>query len=82
MIKVSKRMISNKLTLNYKKSCYTLISKKPLNDSNFSVLINQNLIEKSECVKYLGVYLDNKLSWENSCRQDLQKSLKSMWNDL
>ena len=62
MMKVSKWMISNKLTLNYKKSCYMLISKKPLNDSNFSVLINQNLIEKSECEEYLGVYLDNKLS--------------------
>ena len=56
-------MISNKLTLNYKKSCYKLISKKPLNDSNFSVLVNQNLIQKSECVKYSRVYLDNKLSW-------------------
>ena len=32
-----------------------LISKKPLNDANFSVLVIQNLIEKSECVKYLGV---------------------------
>ena len=41
-----------------------LISKKPLNDSNFSVLINQNLIEKSECVKYLGVHLNNKLTWK------------------
>ena len=40
MMKVSKWMISNKLTLHYKKSCYMLISKKPLNDSNFSVLIN------------------------------------------
>ena len=44
-----------------------LISKKTLNDSNFSVLINQNLIEKSERVKYPGVYLDNnyfrKLLW-------------------
>ena len=68
MMKVSKWMISNKLTLNYKKSCYMLISKKPLNDSNFSVLINQNLIEKSECVKYLGVYLDNKLSWRTHIR--------------
>ena len=50
-----------------------LISKKPLNDSNFSVLINQNSIEKSECVKYLGVYLDNKLSWrthiDKICKQ-------------
>ena len=64
MMKVSKWMISNKLTLNYKRSCYMLISKKLLNDSNFfQVLINQNLIEKSECVKYLGVYVDNKLSW-------------------
>ena len=63
MMKVSKWMVSNKLTLNYKKSCYMLKSKKPLNDSNFSVLINQNLIKKSECVKYLGVHLDNKLSW-------------------
>ena len=36
-----------------------MVSKKPLNDSNFSVLINQNLTEKSECVKYLGVYFDN-----------------------
>ena len=78
MVKVSKWMISNKLTLNYKKS-YMLISKRPLNDSNFSVLINQNLIEKSECVKYLGVHLD---ILENSYRQDLQKSVKSMWNDL
>ena len=50
-------MISNKSILNYKKSCYVLKSKKPVNDSNCSVLINQNLIEKSEYVKYLGVYL-------------------------
>ena len=57
-------MISNKLTLNCKKSCYMLVSKKILNDSNFSVLINQNLIQKFECVKYLGVYLDTKLSWK------------------
>ena len=41
-----------------------LISKKPLNDSNLSVLINQNLIEKSIWVKYLDVHLDNKLSWK------------------
>ena len=64
MMKVSKWMISNKVTLDYKMSCYMLVSKKPLNDSNFSVLINQNLIEKAECVKHLGVYLDNKIFWK------------------
>ena len=41
-----------------------LISKKTLNDLNFSVLINQNLIERSESVKYLRVYLDNTLPWK------------------
>ena len=50
------------------------ISKKPLNDSNFSVLINQNLIEKSECVKYLDVFLDNKLS----CKTHIDKICKKV----
>ena len=50
MMKVSKRILSNKLTLNYKKSCYMLTRKNPINDSNLSVLINQNLTEKYECV--------------------------------
>ena len=41
-----------------------LVSKKPLIASNFSVLKNQNLIQKFECVNYTSVYLDNKLSWK------------------
>ena len=53
-----------------------LISKKPLNDSNFSVLINQNLIKKSGCVKYLGVHLDNKLFWRTHIDKICKKVLK------
>ena len=53
-----------------------LIRKKPLNDLNFSVLINQNLIEKSECVKYLGVYLDNKLFWKTYIEKICKKVTK------
>ena len=49
---------------------------KRLNDSNFSVLINHNLIEKSECVKYLGVHLDNKLSWRTHIDKVCKKVLK------
>ena len=75
-MKISKWMKSNKLTLNYKKSCYMLISKKPLNDLYFSALINQNLIEKSECVKYLGVYLDNKSSWKTHIEKLCKKVSK------
>ena len=55
IMKLSNWMISNKSTLSKTKSFYMLENKKTLKDSNFSVLIKQNLIEKSECVKYLAV---------------------------
>ena len=41
-----------------------LVSKKTLHKPDFSVLINQILIETSKCVKYLGLYFDNKLIWK------------------
>ena len=50
-----------------------LVSKKPLNDSDFSVLINQNLFE---CVKYLGVYVDNKLLWKTRIDKLCKKNSK------
>ena len=53
-----------------------LVSKKTLNDSNFSVLIKQNLIKKSECVKCLGMHLDNKQSWKIHIDKPCKKSQK------
>ena len=32
--------------------------------SSFKLSINNNLIEETDNVKYLGVYLDNRLSWK------------------
>ena len=32
--------------------------------SSFKLSINNNLIEETDNVKYLGVHLDNKLSWK------------------
>ena len=32
--------------------------------SSFKLSINHNLIEETDNVKYLGVHLDNKLSWK------------------
>ena len=43
-----------------------LVSKNPFNNENLGVLIYQNLSEQSECVKYLDVYLDNKLTWKTN----------------
>ena len=52
------------LSINYKKSCFILVTKKPINSFNFKVSINHNHIQKTEYVKYLGIYVDNKLSWK------------------
>ena len=57
-------MINNKLTVNYKKSFYVIVSKRTPDTSNFNVSINHNKIGKN-CVKYLGVYINDKLTWKN-----------------
>ena len=52
-----------------------IISRKPLNTSaEFSLTMNNLNIKRSDCVKYLGVLLDEHLSWKNQI-QKLNKSL-------
>ena len=54
----------NKLTINYKNSCFMLVTNKQIDISNFKICINQNLISITDNMKYLGVHLDDKLSWK------------------
>ena len=53
-----------------------LVSKPPLHNCNFDIFINYNQIEKTEYVKYLGVYLNDKLTWKHQIDNVLQKSSK------
>ena len=55
----------NKLTLNYLKTTYLLFNKQPHGriSLKFSLHINQKEISRSESVKYLGVWFDDKLNW-------------------
>ena len=56
---------NNKLSPYYSKTCYLLFSKQPhiSGNSKFSVHMNHSKIEKSNSVKYLGLVIDDKLSW-------------------
>ena len=56
---------SNQLTINYKKSCYMIIGKKTQVATDFKPSINHNLIQQTDNLRYLGIYLDNKLSWKS-----------------
>ena len=73
----------NKLTLNHSKTTYLLFNKQPhiTVNSTFSLLINKNEIAKSNSVKYLGVWFDDKLNWSAHI-QDLSLQLAKCSNML
>ena len=61
--KVYKWLVSNKLTLNYDKCKFMIVSKKKKN-SNLSIKINHKDLQQCDSYKYLGVYVDKKISWK------------------
>ena len=69
----------NKLSLNYNKTTYLLFTNKgKIKNSNFNVSINKIEIKRSDHVKYLGVYIDDKMNWSyhiNHLTQHLRKSI-------
>ena len=50
----------NQLSLNTSKCSYLFFTK---NKKKINLTINNQKINQSDCVKYLGVYLDDRLSW-------------------
>jgi bisphosphoglycerate-dependent phosphoglycerate mutase len=53
------------------KTVYQLFSMCHKNDS-FDLKINNQKLPKSKSTKYLGIYMDNKLSWKNHMEQRLR----------
>ena len=54
---------SNKLSLNLKKNTYLIITNRKINHT-FNIKIGDYSLTQSSEVKYLGVILDEKLSWK------------------
>ena len=57
-------MKTNKLTINYKKKNYMIVTKQKINKSLFKIKIGQNEIIQKDSVKYLGIMFDNKMNWK------------------
>ena len=62
--KIDNWMKCNKLSLNYSKTSYMLISNKCVKPQSFKISLNNVDIKCVEYMKYFGVLLDNKLNWK------------------
>ena len=61
----------NKLSLNFNKTNYMIINKQPAKtvDIDFNLTTNGVSVEKVHSVKYLGVVIDDKLTWAEHLKQ-------------
>ena len=55
----------NKLSLNYSKTSCMIVSCKNNQLIYFNVRRNNKTITQTTCVKYLGIFIDDKLTWSN-----------------
>ena len=78
MQKVINWMRINKLSINYSKSEFMIITKKQFKHK-FEVVIEDNKIKQKSVVKYLGILIDDKLNWKHQVKQISQKLQEVHW---
>ena len=80
MEKVSDWLIANQVSINFKKTNYVIFTprQKRLNLTNFSLKIKNNLIERKSSIKFLGVIMDEHLSWKEHISTVTAKISKSI----
>ena len=77
LIKVSQWLIANKLSLNIKKSNVLLFrTKTDTNKAKICITLNGQEIEEKASAKYLGMILDNKLTFEKHIQHVRSKLIK------
>ena len=62
--KIDHWLRANKLSLYYNKTNFVILTFRKHNLASFKVIINNHNIFSEDNLKYLGVLLDNKLSWK------------------
>ena len=65
LTKLSNWFKANKLSLNATKTNYMLFGRKFLvkNDKSFKLTLDGNVLDRTSYTKFLGVFLDDKLTW-------------------
>ena len=66
----------NKITINYKKSdCVLFTNNSTRNHNDFCITTTNGTIDENTTVKYLGVIIDHKLTWENYIQLVVKKAM-------
>ena len=55
---------ANGLSLNLKKTCYMIFTRKRIDFSGFNLSIDNTVIERKTEARFLGVIVDEKLTWQ------------------
>ena len=76
--KVSFWLAANKLSLNVKKSNFLHFHHGKSNKTTLNIKINNILVEEKQSAKYLGIFIDNKLTWKSQIQHIKAKLAKSI----
>ena len=81
LTKIDEWMRLNKLSLNYSKTKYMLITNKTKSEDliNGNITIGKHKIEQVTQIKYLGVTFDNKLTWKPHIQEICSKLSSGSW---
>ena len=78
LITISDWLKANKLSLNVKKTNVLLFrTTKHFHTQKFQITINNTVVDEKVSAKYLGVYLDNRLLFDEHCSHVLTRLQKS-----
>ena len=85
LIKIDNWMRSNKLSVNIKKTNYIVF--KPAqkkSSSDLQLFFNNQILKEQHSVKFLGVYIDNSLTWKTHINHVCKKCrrLPVLFSDL
>ena len=79
MCKIDRWMHAKRFFVNLTKSQYMLVTNKKFNLDHLKVSLSNSEIKRNECIKYLGVLIDNKLCWKNHIDYSCSKISKGYW---
>ena len=63
LMKLNNWLVNNKLVLNIKKSQFILFTNRKFDDNDLFLTMNGVHISRVSTVKFLGIYIDDKLNW-------------------